>query len=110
MAVWHTAESIREVWIDAEHISDELLAELLEVAQDGVLSYAPALVIDPENPNEIPVRYRLAQMMQTRNLWAASQVSTSESAGGETYTITPRPLDWHVKQILRPERGRPRVG
>lgn len=107
MATWHDIESIRMAWLDAEQIEDSLLGELLEVAQDAVIAYAPVL---PQGATDIPTRYRLGQMMQVRNLWAATMVSTSGDLGGETFVITPRPLDWHVRQILRPARGRPRVG
>lgn len=107
MASWHDVGSIREEWVDAEQLSDELLAELLEVAQDAVIAYAPAL---PADAVDIPTRYRVGQMMQVRNLWAATQVGASGELGGETYQVAPHPLDWHVKQILRPARGRPRVG
>lgn len=55
MAEWHTKESIREEWPDADQIEDDLLEELLEVAKDAVLAYAPALpeeedVIDGGEP------------------------------------------------------------
>lgn len=215
MATWHTLESIRSEWIDADQIEDNLLEELLEVAQSAVISYAPQLtevVFEPvtvststagvsitfsrvgdvatltmtgetqtsdgiadfvvpadfvpliqnsdnyygieidlydsygslylDNPaedqnfsgsytyganiaiggkfayistapsvgNGIPTNYRLAQMMHTRNLWNAARVGVDGSAGGDTFEITPRPLDWHVKQVLRPARAAYRVG
>lgn len=60
--------------------------------------------------DQIPDRYRLAQLMQVKNLWNAQQTSPSGEYGGETFAIQPRPLDWHVKALLRPARGRARVG
>lgn len=62
-----------------------------------------------EGVASIPDRYRIAQLIQVRNLWNATLATGSGDLGGDTYTFTPRPLDWHVKALLRPARGRPRV-
>lgn len=114
MATWHTPETIRAEWEDAEQIGDSLLAQLVVAARDAVIAYAPALpAFTPteEVPDQpIPDRYRVAQLMQVRNLWSAVDVKPAGDIGGETYTYQPRPLDWHVKALLRPQRGRPRVG
>lgn len=127
MANWHTVESIRMYWDDANQIEDDLLEELLLVAQSAVIAYAPTpkeefpeLTLDEwedawdgawgAESDAIPTRFRVAQMMQVRNLWNASRVGVDGSNGGPTFEIQPRPLDWHVKQILRPARGRFLVG
>lgn len=127
MTAWHTVESIRSYWDDANQITDALLEELLEVAQSAIIAYAPApseefpeLTLDEwedawddgwgTDSESIPTRFRLAQMMHTRNLWNAARVGVDGSAGGDTFEIQPRPLDWHVKQILRPARATFRVG
>lgn len=107
MATWHTPASVRAEWEDAEHIGDDLLAQLVTAAQDACEAFAPALPVDSTT---IPDRYRLAQLMQVKNLWNAQQTAPSGEFGGETFAIQPRPLDWHVKALLRPQRGRPRVG
>lgn len=127
MATWHTVESIRTYWDDAHQINDELLEELLEVAQSAIIAYAPTpseefpeLTLDEwesawdgnwgDDSEDIPTRFRVAQMMHVRNLWNASRVGADGSQGGDTFEIQPRPLDWHVKQILRPARARYIVG
>jgi len=114
MGTWHTPDTVRAEWEDAEQIGDELLAQLVTAARYAVIAYAPALppfLSTDEQPfQEIPDRYRLAQLMQVRNLWNAQQTSPSGDLGGESFAIQPRPLDWHVKALLRPARGRPRVG
>lgn len=114
MATWHTPETVRAEWEDAEQIGDDLLAQLVAAARDAVVAYAPALrpaLTTPEQPEvQIPDRYRLAHLMQVRNLWNAQQTGPQGDLGGETFAIQPRPLDWHVKALLRPATGRPRVG
>ncbi|MCM3778986.1 hypothetical protein [Microbacterium hydrocarbonoxydans] len=125
MATWHTPDTVRAEWPDAVQIDDGLLGELVIVARDAVIAYAPALP-QPSDPSfepgfghgpfggisdeNIPTRYRLAQLIQVKNVWNATIASGSGDLGGETYTIQPRPLDWHVKALLRPAVGRPRVG
>lgn len=98
---WHTLPSARAEWPDAVKLSDRRLFTLLEVARGQVLAYAPE-----QQPGTLPpVQWRLAQIMQARNVLNASRVDPSGSAGGQDFTLTPFPLDWTVKQLLRPQRG-----
>lgn len=111
---WYTPESLRTpaagnepaVWETADSIPDSLLEDLLEVARDAVLEFAPALP-DDYPVGKCPAAYRLAHLMQTRNLWNAQEVDTDGGFGGEDYTIRPVPLDWIIKQVLRPKRAVP---
>lgn len=110
MTTWHTPETaraLRELWPDVDAIEDETLDVLLDAAQDQVIAYAPALA---PAASTIPDRYALGQLRQAQNIWNASRVDASGGVGdGSDFVMRPTPLDWHVKQILRPKRGRPRV-
>jgi len=99
---WHTLDSIREEWPDAEYIDDAPLWSLLSLAREDVLEFAPALADDAP----VPDRYREGQRVHARNVWNASKVSTDGSIGQDDFVIRPHPLDWHVKQIIRPKRAR----
>jgi hypothetical protein len=109
MASWYNAGSAREEWVDAEAIEHFTLETLLEVAREQVIAYAPALPADLD-VFEIPTRYAYAQLRQAQNLWNAGRVDAGGSIGdGGDFVMPQRPLDWHVKAILRPAGGRPRV-
>ncbi|MFS0714095.1 hypothetical protein ABC195_09430 [Microbacterium sp. 2P01SA-2] len=74
-----------------------------ENASSSVQTYRP-FVFEPTIPDE----WVLAQAMQARNIYnaggAAGGPSSDPTAGG--YGIaTSYPLDWHVKQLLRPAQG-----
>lgn len=100
---WHTLPSARSEWRDAP-TSDVRLWTLLQVAQGQVLAYAPEL----EEDVLPPINYRLAQLQQARNLFNAGQVDPgSGDAGGDGFALTPFPLDWTIKQLLRPKSARP---
>lgn len=111
MAEWHDLESARNQWVDAP-FDDDQLQELLDVAQNAVLAYAPALptgelviiddVVVPADPESIPVSYRVAQLMQARNVWNSSKASPAGDFDNGSYGLTSFPLDWQVKQLLRP--------
>lgn len=104
---WHTVDSARAAgWADAEHLGDVHLHELLEVARHDVLEYAPTLA----DGAPVPSHYRLGQLMQARNLLNAASVDprTGEDGIG-SFAIRPFPLDWQIKQTLRPKRGIPVV-
>ncbi|MBH0054481.1 hypothetical protein I6E74_09920 [Salinibacterium sp. SWN139] len=106
---WHTPETVREDWLDAPE-SDTLLEDLLVVAQEAVVAYAPALTeVDEEDALIIPTAYRYAQLQQVKNLWNAGRVDSAGGVGDEGFVFRPHPLDWMIKQILRPRKAVPRV-
>lgn len=97
---WHTIATARIAWRDAP--ADELhLHELLTVAREQCLAFAPAREGTP------PASWRLAQLMHARNLWNADRTGPGGDAGIDGFGLTPHPLDWQIKQLLRPRRPKP---
>jgi hypothetical protein len=118
MAEWHTVASARDQWVDAPTDDgvdeDATLSELLSAAKTAVLAYAPAFegleVVDGyivNDPDAVPDAYRIAQLMQARNIWNSSKASPAGSFDNGEYGLTSFPLDWQVRQLLRPKQGRP---
>lgn len=97
MAEWHTLDSARDQWDDAP-LDDDYLQELLDVAKDAVLTYGHALTEE----EAVPTRYRVAQLMQARNIFNASKASAGGDLDGSSFGISTAPLDWQVKQLIRP--------
>lgn len=115
MAEWHDIDSVRDDWIDAP-LDDDVLAELLAVAKGDVMAYAfksdreAYEAATEEEPYDVPDRLRLAQRRQSENIWNAGRVDASGGIGdGGDFVMKPHPLDWHVKQLVRPRRAVPRV-
>lgn len=111
MAGWHDTESVRKFWKDAP-ADEDVLNAYLTAARDAVLAYAPTIDGDQYTvedgmivPTEIPDRYALAQAMQARNTWNSIKASPGGEMDGSSYGISAYPLDWSVKQLLRPQRG-----
>ena len=103
---WHTLDTARDDWRDAPGF-DAWLYELLWTARNDVIAFAPPLAAN----SRPPLNYRRAQLMQARNLWNAGKVDPASGAVGEdTFVLRPFPLDWTVKQVLRPKRGVPTIG
>lgn len=107
---WHTLDSARGEWADAEHLSDAVLYQLLADVREQVLAFAPALFDAEGAPLPVPARYRRGQLVQARNTLNAQGVDPANGEdGNDTFAIRPFPLDWQVKQILRPKHGIPVV-
>ncbi len=103
---WLTPEEARDRWLDAP--TDEAqLTELLTAAAAAVEAYAP-VEGDPERPGWEALRR--AQLTHTRNMWNAGIVSPGGEFGEGEFAMSTHPLDWHVKQLLRPKRAVPVVG
>ena len=102
---WQSLGSARQQWADAP-FDDALLYELLDIAGGQVVAFAPALALDAR----IPTDYKRAQLMQSRNLWNATKDNGNQEMGADGFTIPIKPLDWHIRQLLRPKRGIPVVG
>lgn len=98
---WLTVDTIRVTWIDADTISDHQLWQLLSIARDQILEYAPTLA----QGAKVPLNYVRAQELQARNLYNAGKVDPSNGGmGDDTFVIRPFPLDWSIKQLLRPQK------
>ena len=126
--VWYDVFSARADWADAP-ADDTRLETLLAIAKNAVVSYAPKYtdpttsvlslgqadpvtgVINPITDSTVPPDYRQAQLMQARNIWNATKVDPANAGlGDDQFVIRPFPLDWMVKQLIRPKTGLPWVG
>lgn len=100
-------DAVRALWRDAP-TSDVALGMILSAAADACYEFLPAgdtavtIAIDSA---------RWAQLQQARNTWNASRANPSNgSIGAEDYALTVHPLDWSIKQLLRPRSPIPVVG
>lgn len=100
---WHTLDSARAEWHQAPD-TDVTLWTVLETARIDCEAYAPKL-----NGRPVPVNYRAAQLAQARNTLNAGRVNPAGEYGQESFSLSPFPLDWKVKALLRPKRGVPVV-
>ncbi len=105
---WLTADDPRtpNLWPGSADLDETLTEAILDAAREECLAFATKLV-DPALP---PPRYVLAQAAHARNI-ARSLEQQADQVGsyGDTVTLPTVPLDWHVKQRLRP-KTRPVVG
>lgn len=92
-------------WEDAPVENVELTGMLLDVAQEQVLSFAPAGPDDADWTTAPPPRFVLAQWQQAQNLWNAGRATPD--VGPEGFSFTPRPLDKTIRTIIRPVDGKP---
>jgi len=84
---------------------DDGLAFPLYCAMVQCRAFAPALAED----TPVPDTYVAAQVLQARALVRVGIVGDGDRAGvGETVAVFP--LDWNVKALLRPRKGKPYFG
>lgn len=103
---WVSLTQARVMWADAPD-DDVALFHVLDAAHTAVIEYAPAI----EEGSPIPPSYRQAQLMQARSIWTAQRGDKDGSQfGAEGIVIPVFPLDWHVRQLLRPKTGVPVMG
>lgn len=95
---WQTVESARAAWSDAP-ADDERLYRLLDTARIQCEEFAPAFT------GRAPENFRQAQLLQARSIWASGSVSQDDQLGGGQLTVTVFPMDWSVKNLLRPRRA-----
>jgi hypothetical protein len=100
-AVEDDNELLEIVWPDGGSLTPNVLTVYLEVAKAACIAYAPTI---PED-GDVPQAYRIAQAMQAANIYNAAQASPGGDFDGGGYGLTAHPLDWQVKQLLRPQSG-----
>lgn len=103
MAAWVTNEYARDRWDDANGLDDSVLEAHLASAQEECEAFAPVLPQDAE----VPERYREAVVIQARSTWQRFKGTQDGGIGPDGYIVQTFPLDWVVRQKLRPRRGFP---
>lgn len=104
---WHTLDSARLDWADAKAAEDVTLFKALLLARNQVEAFGSTYT----EPADRRLAFRQGQIMQAQNLYNSSKVDPSTGGlDGESFVIRPFPLDWMVKQVLRPKRVVPAVG
>lgn len=108
---WHTLDSARaEVkWAKAID-SDVRLYILLRTAAEEVGDYADGYR-GWHRGDRPGLSLREAQLLHARNRNASAHVDPASGDDGvDGYSIGPFPLDWTIKQIVRPKRRLPAIG
>lgn len=104
---WLTTEDraqVEAIWPGAIGVADDTLAVLLATAAESCQAFAPTL---PESA-ALPASWATAQVLQARAIARAGKAATGDTEGGFGETVAVFPMDWQVKQLLRPQ-GPPKV-
>lgn len=94
-------------WPDAATIDDQVLTDLLAVALEQCEAFLPEF--GTPAPTEATPSRVLAQVLQARDIWAASR-REGDVIGFDAYAVKVRPLSSQVRALLRPATGAPRTG
>lgn len=78
----------------------------LTVAAIQCGTFAPTLPVGAV----VPDNWIAAQILQCRALVRAGIVGSGDQVGNYGETVTVFPMDWTVKNLLRPKKGRPYFG
>ena len=89
------------VWPDGPTLEPAVLKVYLAVAKAACVAFAPALTEGQAVPDE----YRLAQAKQAPNVYNAAAAAPGGEMDGGSFGLVAHPLDWQVKQLLRPRSG-----
>lgn len=105
---WVDTDTDLNEWPDAP--SDEnTLARYLGAAHEQCLDFLPhtrdeAGVLQPVTPAPVPERFKLAQILQARGLYNSVATGPGDQLGDGSLGVTVFPMDWSVKNLLRPRR------
>lgn len=97
-------------WSDAPADPD-VLASYLSAAYDQCVSYLPQRRVDGELVAVLPdpgtgreAACRLAQIMQARAVYNSVVAGGGDQLGPDGLHVTVFPMDWTVRNLLRPRR------
>lgn len=87
----------------ARDLDPDDLDEVLAAAFEQCEAYLNGRV--PTDPTTASARLRLAQTMQARALVRSAYVGGGDQSGIDGMSVTVFPMDWTVKNLLRPRRA-----
>jgi hypothetical protein len=109
---WVTDAEARLLNADLDTLDEAELGLYLDAAYEACVAFLPEGP-DYTAPAAATASRKIAQVMQATNIWKAGRTNAGSGGGSEfgagEFTITTFPLDFHVKQLLRPKRGIPAV-
>ena len=100
---WVEQDAVPDFWPEAEDLAPDVLTSYLEAAYEQCAQFLPPAYLEPY-PTPVPHRWVLAQVMQARALWRSNVAGSGDQLGGDGLTVTVYPMDWVVKNLLRPNR------
>lgn len=105
---WVDTATDLESWPDAAEMDVEDLGTVLQAAYEQCLAFLPHKRVDgvlvPNVPTPVPSRFRLAQIMQARAVWRSLKARSGDDMGMGEMSVTVFPMDWTVKNLLRPKK------
>jgi len=114
---WVETTTDLEDWADAP-LDADALARYLGAAYEQCLDFLPYITVsvtdpvtgevtetfEPVIPTTIPERFVLAQVFQARALYRSALAGSGDAIGADGLSVTVFPMDWTVKNLLRPKR------
>lgn len=110
-------------WIDMETDLEQLevdfpdapidpgvLATYLQAAYEQCLAYIPqkrdaeTCELVPDVPDPVPTSWVKAQIWQARALYQSVVTGPGDQVGADGMRVTVYPMDWSVRNLLRPRR------
>ncbi|MGO2658424.1 MAG: hypothetical protein ACTH9T_04845 [Mycetocola reblochoni] len=92
---WYTPSTISDDWDDAPANAD-LLGLYVAAARDQIERFS----VELDDPEDITASYRLAHLIQTRNIWNANNGTDTSGYGDGEFVFRTPPLDWQVKALV----------
>ena len=104
---------VQNYWPGSVDVDAEELGALLTSAAIQCDAYAPKMTITDiavvgtttECEDYAPDNYLHAQVLQARALYRSTMAGSGDQIGVDGQTVTIFPMDWTVKNLLRPKRG-----
>lgn len=108
---WVTNEQARALNPDLDTLDVDELGLYLDAAFEACAAFLPrcrdGVEVDYTLPAEATASRKLAQVMQAAALWKSTRSGPGNEFGAGEFTVTVFPMDWTVKALLRPKRGKP---
>lgn len=97
-------ERLPELWPGSVDLTEDALELVLAAAAEACEAFQPRAVA-LNTANELPASYVLAQILHARGLARAGTTGSNDNAGFPGETVTVFPMDWQVKNLLRPKKA-----
>lgn len=106
MATWHTPTSARTEWPGASKMTDAVLTNLLEIAQEQIILADPAGGPFAADAETIPARIARAQLRQAQAVHEGARAALPDGSLGMEGQSIPRSADFSasIMRLLFPPR------